>query len=119
MFEGPEDWFYAIFLGVFIATAISWLGFARLSMARIERHIQEDGHPRPAAWDGIGLRVFMYANAILWPLHRNTGNALYEHVPAIKRYATAFDRVLSAALLVSSTLGVLLALIGAWVLDLN
>lgn len=118
MLETPEDWFYASFLIIFMISSVSWLGFARISMARIERRIQEDGHVRPAAWDGLGLRVLMYANAIIWPLSRNTGNALYHHIPAIKQYATTLDRVLGTVLMVSSAVGIFLAVVGGWMLDI-
>jgi len=115
---GAEGLYFFTF-GVFLtASLVSGLGFARLSMPRIERRLQENGHPRPASWDAVGLRIYLYANAILWSQKRNTGNALYEHVPAIKRHATAFDRVLSAVLMVSSVLVPILAIYGVWAFDL-
>ena len=63
-----EDWYYILF-GLFAsAMSFSWIAFARLTMARIEREMNRDGLTRPSSWDGLGLRVLWYLYAIVLPV---------------------------------------------------
>lgn len=62
-----EDVFFWIFGPVLITWIISCLVFARLSMARIERAIVAEGHPRPCEWDMQGMRIVTYALVIVAP----------------------------------------------------
>ena len=67
MFKSTQDWFYLCEIVLFILTAITWITFARLSMARIERDMKKDGIPESFVWDGIGGRIFFYSYAIAFP----------------------------------------------------
>jgi len=62
-------------------------------MARIERAILADGHPRPCPWDGPGARALRYARAIAFPIGRmNPADDKLIDVPLVRRYATVGDR---------------------------
>ena len=62
-----EHYFYMLVGFLFAAFAMSVLPFGRC-VARMEREMQRDGHPRPSGWDGTGLRIYWYASAIAFPL---------------------------------------------------
>ncbi|MFE8072436.1 hypothetical protein QQM79_15365 [Marinobacteraceae bacterium S3BR75-40.1] len=114
-----EDVFVVLFLIFFFAMAITWLGFARLSMARIEKAMRRDGLTRPSQWDVMGLRVHWYASAIAFDnarMHR--ADEPFIDVETVRRYATPFDKKLSIAFLISGYSFVAVGLIGYWLLDL-
>ena len=114
LFETPEGWFVAVFVVVMFALSISWISFARLSMARIEKQMKRDGITRPSAWDGIGLRVLWYAYAIVLPVGIwNRADDPFIDVPTVRRYATTFDRKLGLIFMISGKLAVLTVFIGA------
>ncbi|WP_097459077.1 hypothetical protein [Mangrovitalea sediminis] len=121
MFEShPVKALFIIFVVIhFMTMAICHIGFARLSMARIEREMRQDGLPRPAHWDTMGLRVHWYASAIAFNSQRmNRADKLFIDVEAIRRYATPFDRKLSIAFLISGYSFCVVGLVGAWLLGL-
>lgn len=102
MLDEPLDWFFVTALFLCTATFISWIVFARLSMARIERKIMAEGHPRPCPWDGPGARTLWYAWAITVPVGRlNPANDPLIDVPLVLRHATRADRMRGWALMVS------------------
>lgn len=114
-----KDLFFPVFGFSFLALAISWLLFARRSMARIEREMARDGVPRPATWDGVGARALWYACAIglrygHWLNQKN--DPFFDSVSVMK-YATPGDRKLAKALVVSATVYAMVCLAGLWVLD--
>ena len=76
----------------FIAIAVAWIAFARLTMGRIEREIIRDGLPRPSRWDGIGARTPGYVFSIACPGHGwdDPGNPIID-VALVQRYATKAD----------------------------
>ncbi|MGQ9427037.1 hypothetical protein ACXYTJ_15390 [Gilvimarinus sp. F26214L] len=67
MLETGKDWFLFVALNIAMVTFVSWLAFARLTMARIDRTIVGKGLPRPCAWDGPGARVLLYAYVMILP----------------------------------------------------
>lgn len=84
--------YFWIFGALMIATFVSWLIFARLSMARIERSMAKDGLPRPCPWDGPGARIVLYAYAIALPkkLAERLDIRLIND-PLVRRYASGAD----------------------------
>ena len=78
-----------------MAFFISWIAFARVTMARIERQIKADGLPRPAQWDGVGYRVLWYLHAIIFPvgIWNRLDDPLID-VPLVRSYATQKDIML-------------------------
>ncbi|MEJ2669829.1 MAG: hypothetical protein P8077_06105 [Gammaproteobacteria bacterium] len=86
----------------FIFTAISWISFARLSMARMERDMKADGLPRPCPWDGPGVRVLWIARAISVPVgwFNSAGDPSID-VLTVRKYATANDKKRAIAVMIS------------------
>ncbi|TDT44257.1 hypothetical protein DES49_0357 [Halospina denitrificans] len=120
MIELSKDVFFPVFGVCVFAMAISWIAFARLSMARIESEMQRDGLPRPCSWDGIGYRALWYAYAIVLPVGPwNPSNDPTIDVPAVRRYATPFDRKLGLFFMVAGLLFVFVGLVGGIALDLH
>ena len=114
--ETTEDWFYATFGIVFMVMAISWIAFARLTMARIERRMREDGLPRPAQWDGVGYRALWYASAIAFPVGIfNLPNDPLFDVLTVRKYATPRDRIMGWAVMINGLLFVIIVFLGAFV----
>lgn len=115
-----NGWLLLILLMSMFAYFLSWLVFARLSMARIERAILADGHPRPCPWDGPGVRTLWYARAIAFPVgRRNPVDDRLIDVPLVRRYATRADRIRSWFLMVSGFVCTVVTL-GTWfLLDSN
>ena len=90
----PDDIFFAAFGAIMMVTFISWILFARLTMARIEREMRNDGLPRPASWDGIGYRALWYSHAIVLPIGIwNQADDPLIDVPLVRRYATQADKL--------------------------
>ncbi len=121
MFEtAAENWYYAIFSILMTVTFISWLGFARFSMARIEREMKKDGLLRSAAWDGVGLRVLWYVHAIALPVGDwNPANNPFIDVPTVRCYANRFDRILGMILFVSGNSWVIFIVVFGMILDVG
>lgn len=118
LFETPEGQFVAVFVLFMMTTFFSWIGFARLSMARIERRMQKEGLPCPSSWDGLGLRVLWYASAIAFPVGAfNRANDPFIDVLTVRRYSTRFDRILGSVLMVSGFLFLIVGLLGGLVFD--
>lgn len=120
-FLGTIEGLFAItFVLLIVAMAISWIGFARLSMARIEREMKKDGLERPCPWDGVGYRAIWYAYAIVLPVGKlNPSNDPTIDVPTVRRYATSFDRKLGLFFMVAGYLFVVVGLVGGIALDLH
>ncbi len=73
-----------------VSSLIAWLLFARLSMARIEREMKEEGIALPN-WDKrAGFRLVSYLRVILWRPQPNKTLPLID-VPATLRLATRRD----------------------------
>ena len=121
MLDGsPEGWYYFILLIVFAIVAIAWIGFARFSMARIERQMKKDGLTRQSSWDGVGLRVLWYASAIAFPVGIfNQANDPLIDVPTVRRYSTRFDRYLGWALMISGLIFLAIVLLGGFFFNLD
>ncbi|WP_097459076.1 hypothetical protein [Mangrovitalea sediminis] len=111
---------YYILVGVlFIPTAITWISFARLSMARIEREMHRDGLSRPSPWDAMGARVLWYATAIAFNsprLHR--ADEPFIDVATVRRYAKPFDRMLGLVFLISGYSFLVVGLVGGLLIGL-
>lgn len=121
MFGTPaQTWFYTLF-GIFMmATFISWLCFARLSMARIEREMKRDGLSRCSPWDGVGYRVLWYLWAIVLPVGDwNRADDPLIDVPTVRRYATRFDRILGMIFFVSGHTYIIVVVLGEVFLELD
>lgn len=114
-----ETWFLFIGLSLTFITCSTWIAFARLTMARIEREIIKDGLPRPSSWDGIGARTVSYAYAIALPVSRanRPDNPLID-VLLVRRYATRRDILLGRAFLVCGNIWITIVLISGWIFDL-
>ena len=104
---------------LFIATAIAWLTFGRLTMARIERKIMADGLPRPSPWDSTGARILSYAYALAlpekWAL-RTVDTRLLD-ARLVRRYALPADRMRGAAVLIFGNSFLAFLLLGSLVFD--
>lgn len=109
------------FFGIsFVCMAISWISFARISMARIEKDIKRDGLTRPASWDGTGARALWYSHAIVFPLSKwNLPNDPFFDVMTARRYSKPLDKTLGITFIVSSYSTILLTLVCAIFLDFN
>lgn len=102
-------WATAIVLALLFS---SLLVFSRMSMARIEKRIQDDGLPRPCPWDGPGARIFWYAWALSFPVGRaNREDDPFIDVPLVKSYATKFDEVRAIAFVVAQSLFIVLLIL--------
>ena len=121
MFGSPtENLFYTLFGILMMATFISWLCFARLSMARIEREMKRDGLPRSSRWDGVGLRVLWYLYAIVLPVGDwNRADDPMIDVLTVRRYATRFDWILGMIFFVSGNSWVILVVFAEVFLELD
>lgn len=112
-----EDVFFTILGILFFAMAFFWIGFARLTMARIEREMKRDGLTRPSAWDGVGYRALWYAYAIVLPVGDwNRRDDPFIDVPTVRSYAKPFDRKLGLLFMISGFLFLFLVLLGGPVL---
>ncbi len=84
---------------IMLSSFLSWLCFARLTMARIERQMVKEGLDLPL-WDRrAGFRVPGYAIMILRP--KKPGTMLLYNTEAIQRLATKKDWYLALWLEVS------------------
>lgn len=119
LFESHEGRFIFLFLIVFIIVAISWIGFGRHTMARVERNLMDEGLQRPAPWDGVGLRIMFYAFIVAFPGGSHQANPLYHYLSDIKRHTTDFDRKLGLVFVVSTHVMIVLALLGVWLFDVD
>lgn len=117
MMDSNEELYLLFTLITGLITFCSWLAFGRLVMARVERHIKDEGLPRPCSWDGSGARVLSYAYALVLPAERVDMRLIDARI--VKRYSTPADRVLGLTLILSSTLLGLLCLIGGFLLNLD
>jgi hypothetical protein len=103
---------------LFMATAVAWISFARITMARIEREIMRDGFPRPCPWDGPGARVVWYAHAIAVPIGRfNRFDDPLIDVPLVRKYATRADIIRGRVFLAIGYLGTIVTVVGGIMLD--
>ena len=117
LLQSIEYYFYPLVLVSLFITAVTVIPFGRC-VARMEREMQRDGHPRPSAWDGIGLRLFWYASAITFPIGwYNSENDPFINVKLVRQYANTTDRTLAFAVEVSSAFTILVIAL-AVVLDL-
>jgi hypothetical protein len=100
----------------FLIMAVVWVAFARISMARIEKTMVQDGLNRPCPWDGLGGRAVWYAFAVGLPVGPlNPRNDPLIDVPLVREYARPLDRRLGLALVVSSLSFLLIGLSGKFV----
>ena len=86
-----EFWSAAIFFGLFIAAAISWITFARFSMRPLEKRMTADGIQIGFQWDGVGARIFSYAFAIVFPENFALRLTRLMDVKLIRSYANKAD----------------------------
>jgi hypothetical protein len=110
-----SEWvFFWVCIGLVGVSFGSWLAFARCSMARVERQMAKDKMQRPCTWDGPGARVVLYAYAFVLPegLVRRINPMLIDAL-LVRRYATAKDRWLALALLLSGHALIALGFYGA------
>ncbi|WP_111641394.1 hypothetical protein [Marinimicrobium alkaliphilum] len=114
-----ENFYFWAFGLSFLTFGPSWILFARLTMARIERQIAQDGYPRPCPWDGPGGRALWYAYAVGLPIGLfNDENDPFINVPLVRRYATPADKIRGFVMVVSGNIFVVVAVIGGWYLGI-
>lgn len=108
----PIDVFFTAFGIITMIALPSWIAFARLTMARIEREIRTDGLPRPAPWDGVGYRVLWYLHAIIFPvgIWNRLDDPLID-VALVRRYSTRADIIRGWVFFISNALWVCMILI--------
>jgi len=115
--ENLSDLFLAAFGVCFIITAISWISFSRLTMARIERRLRAEGKPRLCSWDGVGARALWYAWAIALPIGiANPENDPLIDVLTVRRMATRADWWRAVAFMTSSNFFLFVTLV-SWAFD--
>ncbi len=108
-----KDCLFTAGLILFFIMAASWIAFARLSMARIEREMRQDGLSRPSPWDAMGLRVLWYATAIASNnprLHR--ADEPFIDVSTVRSYAKPIDKKLGLVFLIAGYSFSVVAVIG-------
>lgn len=111
------SWFFNLFLVFTISMSVSWICFSRLTMARMERQLREEGKPRLCPWDGVGARALWYAWAIAVPVGKaNPENDPFIDVPTVRRLATRADWIRAAVFTVSANVFAFLVITG-WILD--
>ena len=106
-----ELWFTLLFFGLFIVMAITWIAFARLSMARIERSIKGDGLPDGFQWDGVGGRIVFYALAIVLPPKMAMRINQLIDVELVRKYATPRDWALGFSFLISGNTWIFITIV--------
>jgi hypothetical protein len=118
MSGNDQLWDVVLFVLSFVFMAAAWVGFARLTMARIEREMKRDGLPRPCPWDGPGARILWYAHAISLPVGRfnRADNPLID-VPLVRKYATRADVIRGRLLLVFGYIFAIVAVVGGIMLE--
>jgi len=106
-------WFFWSFGTGMMATFISWLIFARLSMSRIERDMKRDKLADMFAWDGIGGRIIFYAYAIVLPERMATriDGRLIDAL-LVRKYANYADRIRGFVFLMATNIWLLIVLAG-------
>lgn len=115
-----DEWLLIASGLLFVIQGICWLAFSRLTMARIEREITQNGSHRPAGWDSIGYRALSYARAIAFPVGLwNSKNDPLIDVEIVRKFANPFDRTLSRIFLISGYTFLIVVVItafrlGAW-----
>ena len=115
-----DNLFMASALLSFLAFAVAWITFARLTMGRIERALIQDGLPRPSPWDGVGMRAPGFAFSIACPGHGwdDPGNPLID-VALVQRYAIKADRMRAWFFIATGSLFLLHVVLGGLVFDLR
>lgn len=97
---------------------MSWLIFGRVTMARIEASLKEDGISRPCPWDGPGARIVWYAWAIAMPVGRlNQLDDPLIDVDLVRRYSRPSDRIIAVVMLFTTAVWLLVGFLGAWLFD--
>lgn len=113
-----SEWtFFWVSMPALALMFISWLGFARLTMARIEKQLKAEGKPRPCPWDGPGGRVVLYAYVIVLP--ENLAKRIHTRLidaPLVRSYALPKDRWLAITLVVSGNVMIFLGFWGSYYL---
>lgn len=96
-----------------MATFISWLVFARLSMARIERDMKRDKLTDMFAWDGIGGRIIFYAYAIVLPerIAKRIDGRLIDAL-LVRKYANYADWIRGLVFLMAANIWLLIVFAG-------
>lgn len=107
-----EFWFTVSFFGLFIVTALTWILFARFSMARIEQSIKKNGYPESFAWDGVGGRIVFYALAIVLPEKLANRIDRLIDVSLVRRYATRKDWFFGVCYLVATNAWLVVSFVG-------
>ncbi|MEJ2680176.1 MAG: hypothetical protein P8144_01510 [Gammaproteobacteria bacterium] len=109
-----SDFYFWLALISFLAMAISWISFARISMTAIEKRMAADGLPRPCLWDGVGARAIWIAAAISFPLGSFLNPSWNPSIDAttIRRYATKFDQRLGLTFALSMYTGLAVIVVG-------
>jgi len=106
-------WFFWSFGAGTMATFISWLVFARLSMARIERDMKRDKLTDMFAWDGVGGRIIFYAYAIVLPerIGKRIDGLLIDAL-LVRKYSNCADRIRGFVFLMATNIWLLIVLAG-------
>jgi hypothetical protein len=115
--EPLSDWFFWFFLIGALCTSVTWLVFARLSMARIKRKLKDGGAADLVPWDGISGGIVFIAHAIALPERYALKINRLIDVRLVRAHAQPKDRVLAVLflLLADTWIGVsLIAMIFGW-----
>ncbi|MEQ3633155.1 MULTISPECIES: hypothetical protein [Thalassolituus] len=88
-----------LFFGLFLGWGISLLLFNRLSVAKIDKRMAEDGLAKECPIDIFGTRALFISDALaLSYISINTKKYPFVNVKLINEYATEFDRRLALVL---------------------
>lgn len=116
--EPMSEWFFWFFLIGMLATFVSWIAFARLSMSRIERAMKNDGLIDAFTWDGVGGRIVFFAIVIVLPAKLTYRMNSLMDVATVRKYSSSLDWLLGLLFLLSGDIWIFGSLI-AMAFDLD
>ena len=101
-------------------TAATWITYSKITVSRIEKKFQSNGHGIMCPLDGgLGIKAIFLAFAIGLPLGRlNSPHNPYINVLLAREYATRTDVLLSIAYLIISTSSFGSMILGGWIIGI-
>lgn len=105
-------WYTIVVMVLFISMSATWIIFARLSMARIEKLIEEGVFQKNFQWDGIGSRIFLYAFAIVFPEKKAKRLSRLIDVDLVRGHANRADWVRGVIFLCTTYSCIILVFVG-------
>lgn len=109
--EPMNDWFFWFFLVGALSTFFIWLGFARLSMARIKKQLKSEGVTDFVPWDGISGGIVFFAYAIALPERFALKINRLIDVELIRAHARRKDQVLASLFLIIADIWIVVSLV--------